>query len=35
MLLLSLGEGEIDLVECGIEDVDWEFLQVVVEGVGV
>ena len=35
MLLLGLGEGEIDLVECRIEDVDQEFLQVAVEGVGV
>ena len=35
VLLLGSGEGEIDLVECGIEDVDRKLLQVAVEGVGV
>ena len=35
VLLFSSSEGEVDLAECGIEDVDWELLQVMVEGVGV
>ena len=35
VLLFSSSEGEVDLVECGIEDVNWELLQVVIEGVGV
>ena len=35
VLLFSLSEGEVDLVEHGIEDVDRELLQVTVEGVGV
>ena len=35
VLLFSLSEEEIDLVECWVEDVDWELLQVAVEGVGV
>ena len=32
VLLFGSSEGEIDLAECGIEDVDWELLQVTVEG---
>ena len=35
VLLLCSGKGEIDLAEHGIEDVNWELLQVTVEGVGV
>ena len=35
MLLFCLSEGEIDLVEGGVEDVTRELLQVTVEGVGV
>ena len=35
VLLLCLSEEEIDLVECGVEDVNQELLQVAVEGVGV
>ena len=35
VLLFGLSEGEVDLAECGIEDVDWELLQVAIEGVGV
>ena len=33
--MLSSDEGEVDLTECRIEDVDQELLQVAVEGVGV
>ena len=35
MLLLSLGEGEVDLLEGWVKDLTWELLQVVVEGMGV
>ena len=35
VLLFSLSEGEIDLMEYWVEDVDQELLQVVIEGVGV
>ena len=35
MLLLSPGEGEVDLSEGGVKDFAWEFLQVAVEGIGV
>ena len=35
VLLFSSSEGEVDLAERGIEDVDQELLQVAVEGVGV
>ena len=35
MLLLSSGEGAINLLECREQDLAWELLQVVVEGVGV
>ena len=35
MLLLSSGEGEVDLLEGGVKDFAWEFLQVVVEGMDV
>ena len=35
VLLLGSSEGEVDLVECGVEDVNQELLQVTVEGVGV
>ena len=35
VLLFGSSEGEIDLAECGVEDIDRELLQVVVEGVGV
>ena len=35
VLLFGSSEGEVDLAECGIEDVDRELLQVMVEGVGV
>ena len=35
VLLFGLSEGEVDLAERGIEDVDQELLQVMVEGVSV
>ena len=35
MLLLGSGEGEVDLLEGGVKDFAWEFLQLVVEGIGV
>ena len=35
VLLLSPGEGEVDLLEGGVKDFAWEFLQVAVEGIGV
>ena len=35
VLLFCSSEGEIDLVESWVEDVDGELFQVVVEGVGV
>ena len=35
VLLLGLGEGEIDLLERWVEDFTRELLQVVVEGIGV
>ena len=35
MLLFSSSEGEVDLSECRIEDLAWEFLQIVVEGMDV
>ena len=35
VLLFHSGEGEVDLTEGWIEDVDKELLQVAVEGVGV
>ena len=34
-MLFSSGEGEEDLAEDWVEDVIWEFLQVVVEEVDV
>ena len=35
MLLFCLGEGEVDLAEGWVEDFAWEFLQEVVEGMGM
>ena len=35
VLLLGSGEGEVDLPEGRVKDFAWEFLQVVVEGIGV
>ena len=35
MLLLCSGKGEIDLLESWVKDFAREFLQVVVEGMGV
>ena len=35
VLLLSSGEGEVDLSECWIEDLARELLQVVLEGMGM
>ena len=35
MLLLSSGEGEVDLSEGWEKDFAWELLQVAVEGMGV
>ena len=35
VLLFGLSEREVDLAECGIEDVNRKLLQVAVEGVGV
>ena len=35
VLLLSSGEGEVDLLEGWVKDFAWELLQVVVEGMGV
>ena len=35
MLLLSSGEGEVDLLEGWVKDFTWELLQVAVEGMGV
>ena len=35
VLLLGSGEGEVDLLEGWVKDFAWEFLQVVVEGMGV
>ena len=35
VLLLSSGEGEIDLLEGWVKDLTWELFQVVVEGMGV
>ena len=35
VLLFGSSEGEVDLAECGIEDVNQELLQVMVEGAGV
>ena len=35
VLLLSSGEGEVDLSEGWVKDFTWELLQVAVEGMGV
>ena len=35
VLLFCLSEGEVDLMESQIEDVNGKLFQVVVEGVGV
>ena len=35
VLLLSSGEGEVDLSECWVEDFARELLQVAVKGMGV
>ena len=35
VLLLSSGEGEIDLLECWVQNFARELLQVAVEGMGV
>ena len=35
VLLFSSGEGEVDLLECWIEDLTRELLQVVLEGMGM
>ena len=35
VLLFCSSEGEVDLVESWVEDVDGELFQVTVEGVGV
>ena len=35
MLLLSSGEGEVDLSEGWVKDFAWELLQVAVKGIGV
>ena len=35
VLLLSLGEGEVDLKEDRVKDFTWELLQEAVEGMGV
>ena len=35
MLLLSSGEGEVDLLEGWVKDFARELLQVAVEGMGV
>ena len=35
MLLLGSGEGDVDLLECWVEDLARELLQVAVEGMGV
>ena len=35
VLLLSLGEGEVDLSKGWVEDFARELLQVTVEGIGV
>ena len=35
VLLLSSGEGEVDLPKGRVKDFTWEFLQVAVEGIGM
>ena len=35
MLLFCSGEEEVDLMEGWVKDFTWEFLQEVVEGMGV
>ena len=35
VLLLGPREGTVDLLECGVEDLTREFLQVALEGVGM